>query len=382
MSPKTFIADSAADALAQIRAQLGPDAVVLNVRQVTGPGLARLWQKPQIEVVAHVPEAAVTPPPAAPLADGLMALRREMAELRGRMEQERRVAAKEAARPAPPAAAPPRTLPFGAASATASPGYSSSSAPRLGGWHIGPLLERAGLETRHAQRIADECESLHGPQPPAALGEELALAQQVMVSLWRPAPALRDEPRCPHVFIGAPGAGKTTALCKWLAQTVLLAGQSAHVWRLDGSTANTAEALSVYGEILGVPVTRFWRGAEEADAAAISFVDLPGVAWRDEAALRALGGLLAQFPGAQVHLVLNAAYEVSLQLAQVRAFAPLGVADLCLTHLDEEPRWGKLWNLALGTNLPLRFLGAGQNIPGEFSPASAEKIFARQFAGI
>ena len=45
-------------AVAQIRARLGPDAVVLNVRPLPANGLARLWQKPMIEVLAHVPDAA------------------------------------------------------------------------------------------------------------------------------------------------------------------------------------------------------------------------------------------------------------------------------------------------------------------------------------
>jgi flagellar biosynthesis GTPase FlhF len=91
---------------------------------------------------------------------------------------------------------------------------------------------------------------------------------------------------------------------------------------------------------------------------------------------------LANVTGAQLHLVVNAAYEIPLLLGQIRGLSQFGEADLCVTHLDEEPRWGKLWNLALGTNLPLRFLSAGQNIPGDLFAASAEKIFSRQFSGI
>lgn len=389
MPTQTFIADSAADALAQIRAKLGPEAVVLNVRQVTGAGVSRLWQKPRIEVVAQIPDAPVVAAPTASAADGMMELRRELAEIRGRLELDRRANALRNTK----SEAGPRTEPFPPPGRTTAetrldpvPIRTFPPTTELGLSHVperlGQLLERAGLDPRHARRIVEECDSARGANAPATLGEELSMAQAVIARLWRPAPALVADPRRPHVFVGAPGSGKTTALCKWLAQTVLLEGRPAHVWRLDGNTANTAEALSVYGEILGVSVARFWRGADEADAATISFVDLPGVAWRDEAALETLAGALAAIPGAQIHLALNAAYEVSLQLAQVRAFARVGVTDLCLTHLDEETRWGKLWNLALGTNLPLRFLGAGQNIPGEFFPASAEKIFSRQFAGI
>ena len=67
----------------------------------------------------------------------------------------------------------------------------------------------------------------------------------------------------------------------------------------------------------------------------------------------------------RIHLVLNAAYEVPLLVAQARAYAALPIEDLILTHLDEEARWGKIWNVVLGTNYPVRFLSAAQNVPGE-----------------
>jgi flagellar biosynthesis protein FlhF len=82
-----------------------------------------------------------------------------------------------------------------------------------------------------------------------------------------------------------------------------------------------------------------------------------------------------------MHLVLNGAYDIKVLLAQVRAFSALPLEDLIISHLDEEPHWGKLWNLTLGAGLPIRHLSAGQNIPGEFWEASAERIFARQFPG-
>ena len=362
MRTQTFIADSAADAIGQIRAQLGEDAVVLNVRQLPALGISRLWNKPRIEVVAHVPEK--TAAPVAP--EGFEDLRRELADIRARMDT---------APPAsPPAADPvPREVGVG----IALPGSHHHGSDPV--WPVAQLLEQTGLARLPVQRILDAMIAEHGPLPPPTLAAELALARRVMGRMWRPAPELPSTPERPHVFVGAAGSGKTIALCKWLAQAVLVEGRSAHVWRLDGTTANTAETLSVYGEILGVPVSRFWRGTAEAAGAGIAFVDLPGVAWRNPAALAELKRHTSTLGSPYLHLVLNAAYEVPLLLAQARAFSALPLADVIVTHLDEEPRWGKLWNLALGTNLPIRFLSAGQNVPGEFVPATPEKIFATQF---
>ena len=111
----------------------------------------------------------------------------------------------------------------------------------------------------------------------------------------------------------------------------------------------------------------------------LQLIDLPGVDWRSSGAVHELRRLVEDFYPCRVHLVLNAAYEVPLLLAQARAFSMLPIEDLILAHLDEEARWGKVWNVVLGTNYPVRFLSAAQNVPGEFFPATAERILARQF---
>jgi flagellar biosynthesis GTPase FlhF len=67
-------------------------------------------------------------------------------------------------------------------------------------------------------------------------------------------------------------------------------------------------------------------------------------------------------------------------LEQTRAFSALPVEDIAISHLDEESRWGKIWNLVLGSNFAIRHLSNGQNIPGDFVEASPEAVFARQFA--
>jgi flagellar biosynthesis protein FlhF len=248
-----------------------------------------------------------------------------------------------------------------------------------GDWHVGPVLRRSGLLPLHAQRVLDRLHAQYGDIPPSSLGEEINRTQEVLTACWRkPGPV---EPKSLHVLIGPAGCGKTTYLCKWLTQTVLMEGRLARVWRLDGATANMAESLSVYCDILGAPHERVWQAGGETIAEDIGFIDLPGVDWRKPAVVQELSVLLKQFGPARLHLVLNGAYDVSILLAQVRAFAVLPIDDLVITHLDEESSWGKIWNLVLGTNCSIRHFSAGQNIPGDLCEASAKMIFARQFPG-
>jgi flagellar biosynthesis protein FlhF len=366
----SFVADSAAEAVAQIRAKLGPEALVVNVRKLPAEGLARLWQKPRIEVVARLETEPQTTEPQETEEQGtsivlaqLEALRREMGEMRRRIEPAsgERQSEADAAGPEARFAPVPERMSFS---------HRETASSRTS---LVQYLQTIGLGPISAGLVEDRVLTHDADAAQRPLGEQAEIANRVLESFWRPAP---DAIGGLHVLVGPAGSGKTTALCKWLTQASLIEGRLASLWRLDGVTANQAEHLSVHGEILGVPVERSWPGS--LPLGDIGFIDLPGVDWRDRGALQELRRVVDRFGGdARVHLVLNGAYESDTLLAQARAFSALPIVDTVVTHLDEELRWSKLWNLVLGTNLPISFLGAGQNLPGFFERATSRKLLAR-----
>ncbi len=371
-----FIAESAADAARQVRERLGPEAVVVQVRPVNGT--TRSWfgkkARTRFEVLAYRPDAKSDPAAVPFSAPG------ERLDL---------VAGDEPATPGTPDSAGQNAR--SPSKATAPYGYGRAKAPLEsvddtpsarsggGGWRAGSLLESAGILPHEAQRVVDRLRKEHGDQPPPAMADELALVKRVLKEGWRGARPMQAAGGETHVLVGAPGVGKTTSLSKWLTQVALGEGRAVRVWRLDGQTANTAEALAVYCDVLGVPLARRWCDGDGADPGETGFVDLPGTDWRDAGALSKLGEQVQGMGSVRVHLVLNGAYDMMLMMRQVRAFSALPIEDLIVTHLDEEPRWGKLWNLVGGTNYSVRFLGAGQNVPGDFRPATADQLLMRQF---
>ena len=139
MNAVSFRARDAAHAVEQIHARLGSDAVVLSVGQVPASGFGRLWRRPQLEVLAGVPDP--TPPPAA----------------------------KPAAPSAPvePADAGPTGL--------------------GGAWRSAGILHQLGLLPLYVDKVLDRVRASHGDTPPAALLDELALVRAALTGFWRPA---------------------------------------------------------------------------------------------------------------------------------------------------------------------------------------------------
>ena len=329
-----FVAADAADALAEVHKRLGPDAVIVNVRPLPAPGLARLWSRTgRIEVTAGVPDKTSAP----------------------KVER----------------ISPPQNL-FEEGRAGGSLPADGAHIGRRPVWQSVAWLETMGLLPVHAERLQTHLRAVQGEAPDSPEAE-WKMVGAALSRFWLSPPPLDDGQARPHVFIGPPGSGKTTALCKWLTLAALLEERAARVWRLDGPTANTADFLAIHCEMLGVPLERFWT--KPGTTGEMWFVDLPGVEIADETALTVLRNQLAALPSPRVHLVLNAAYEMSALLAQWRAFEACQPEDLIFMHLDEEPRRVKLWNFVFGTNCSLRFLGAGQKIPGEFRSASPEYLF-------
>jgi len=344
-----FVAENAATALAQIHEKLGPEAVVLSIRKLPAQGMAWLWNRHgHVEVLAAV------------------------------LSQPETV---EAAKTMPEVLATSHIKWDDSIELTPPPAAAETNRSRP--WKSITWLESLGLLPSFANLLEERVRQRNGDKPPTTPTAEWTAVRSALMEFWRPARA-NSEQKVTHVFVGPPGSGKTTVLCKWLTSAVLSEEHAARVWRLDGVNANTSEFLSVHCEMLGVPIARYWDEGKDLPGEIplppgdIGFVDLPGVECNDSRSIAQLKEQIDTLPSARVHLVLNAAYETSVLFEQFRAYAPLKPHDLIFTHLDEERQRVKLWNFVLGTNCSIQFLSAGQKIPGEFLRAESALLFPQE----
>lgn len=334
-----FIVSSAEEAVAVLRDRFEGKAKVVSVRQVEGTGLARFLQAPKLEVVAEMAEEVALPPEKP--SD-------EEAEVGGGLAEPEPVAA-----PAPLAEIPAET--------------------RLSG--LARLLRAGGLSTQMLaglQSRPDWSELEKMPRQRALL--------RVGMNLRADFDAIQRRSLGNRVaFIGSPGVGKTTALCKWLASEVFVRGKRSAVLKLDLERANPGDALAVFCEALGVPCARSIPDVPTLGPDESLFIDVPGIVpgGDDDVAplTEALGPL---FVTSRV-IVINAAYDPEL-IKRAFAFAGrAGCTHVVFSHLDELTQWGKLWEFLLDHQLTPLFLGTGPNIAGDLEENVFAAVLARTF---
>jgi hypothetical protein len=406
METETFIAPTARLALDKIRSKLGAGAVVLKVNRVPARGVARLWGGTQVEVVVK------KPPMLAPdTSSHLQLIQDELARRQSdTLPEPSRVRAPgllplnsraiPAPPPPPPALARRPSGPPPPPHPAATRGITSETSRLLGdtpavtrtftrsandsGAPPAPrlndpgdetrnmllsTLEGMGLTNRYRHHLFDMLKRTEPGWKHAGVSSNIRAIGRILCDGWRPAPPLDSlGPR--HLFIGPAGVGKSALLGRRLVREHLDEPETAFVCCLDGTVANSTPMLQYQCEALGIPFSREVP-TTLLPAEPMIYFDTPGVDWNDPEAIGFWRKALADLGHPNVHLVLNAAYDVALLVKQIRAFSPLGFTDVSFTHLDEERNPSKLWNLVLGTNCPLRWLAAGQKIPGTLDEAEA-----------
>ncbi len=342
-----FTVKSAEEAVALIRERLGPTARVLSVRTIEAGGLKRLFSSPRLEVVAQVDPPApmeesprfravssepATPSPAADEFDDFDAGER-MPDLRRSQPQP-----------------PPRPQP--------EPRRDVRNPPPMG---LSGLLRRSGLTETALNRLqaGPNWNELNTLPLHRALAETSRLLRQQVDSRTQRPPLSRA------AFIGTPGVGRTTALCKWIAQEVFRRGRIGHVVSVEFDRPNPLGPLPVFAEALGVPLAHFPCETRPAVPGGFVYFDLPGISPRRPRENVPLAEFLDREQIKERVLVLNAAYDNASMRDAYAAGREVGATHVVFTHLDEVPQWGKLWDYLFDTEVEPLFLATGPSLTGD-----------------
>ena len=223
--------------------------------------------------------------------------------------------------------------------------------------------------------------------------------QKELADLLEPhvAPLAIDTTKKPFVIlmVGVNGVGKTTTIGK-LAKRCQNSGLSVMLAAGDTFRAAATEQLTIWGERNGVPVVS--QGAN-ADSASVIFDAL------SSAKAKGVDVLIADTAG-RLHTKANlmeemkkvlrvikkidptAPHEIMLvvdagtgqnAIAQVQEFdQALGLTGLTVTKLDGTAKGGMLFNIAARTQVPIRYIGVGEQID-DLRPFKAQDFVAALF---
>jgi len=180
-------------------------------------------------------------------------------------------------------------------------------------------------------------------------------------------------------LIGAPGVGKTTTLCKFLAHEVFMNKKTPNVLKVENGVPNPDDALKIFCEVVGVTLYRESNKTPDSSSDSPLYLDFPGLSLgqADEwsRAQEALDDLNVQ---TRV-LVLNAAYDKQVLSKSINLANNIGATHLAFTHFDELSNSTKLWPLLLRNNLSPLCICNGQNVTGDFSTNVLNQMISRTF---
>ncbi|MBI2896003.1 MAG: hypothetical protein HYY06_20765 [Deltaproteobacteria bacterium] len=322
MLERTYRASRFEEALAQVKRELGPDAVILSSRQVRG-GL--FGSTTEVEITA-APDGSV---PASAISTG-------------------------------------RTI-------------ARSSEPSGIEWR----LIRMGVPVTAARTLCTRIRSA-SPREPRTMAEvKSALSRALreeMIFGGAAGVATRGRARV-TAFVGPTGVGKTTTIAKLAAQAALIDRVNVGLVCIDQFRIGGAEQLGQYAELIGIPM----EIADDAESLGLAlqkladadlvFVDTAGRAPRDRGAVSAMAECLHRAgEPVEVHLCMAAAMHDAEMEAVLERLAPLRATKLTMTKVDEAIRTGTIVAAQVLTGLPLAYFTTGQRVPEDIEAACAERL--------
>ncbi len=366
---KTYrlIVSSVQEGVSIIQQKLGPRATVQSVKQYKPKGMSKLWNSAKLEIIVSVPDDQQAPetfkleapeepaeqPNATPQLPAAESTEDAMPDMQDTLQSKEDTSAT------------PQTYSTAKPSASLSP-YSTID--------IQQLLINSGFDNNLITRLNQlpQWESIQKKSLQSGLTEILSiLKDEFLATQNKPVSAFT-------AFIGTPGVGKSTVLRKHVANQVFVQRKKVQILKLDDEDPNPDNLLSVFCDIIGVPLVRDPNDLNLGTDTHL-YIDLPGLQRSEKKRIFYFKRLLDDLDIDSRVLVLNSMYDESSLTQAFELGSVLKATHQCFTHLDELQNWGKLWKFVLRGSLPMLFTGLGDETASypreEFLPLLTSKTF-------
>ncbi len=369
MKIKKFTAASMNQAFQKIKAELGPDAVVLNVREIKRTNKWGMVQGKYLEVTAAVDEGlprtekvgtAAQPqsekmfetygrPRMRPQRNGeqndVAILRKELADLRQQMNQMR----------------------LGASSASATMPVSAALLPKF------QTLVESGVPEALARQIVRSVET---ERDFGMSGEEKLLREVAGFFSVPETPLSQNNGPKIVALIGPTGVGKTTTIAKLAATDRVKHHKEVGLVSMDTYRIAAVEQLRVFADLAKIPMEVAYKpehmvaARRKFSSKEVIYIDTPGRSPRDEQAIAEMARYLQAIQPDEIHLVLNLSTRPSDLLKAIKQFQTIPINRILFTKLDETDQYGAMLDVVQSLSVPISYITYGQDVPETFREAT------------
>lgn len=180
-------------------------------------------------------------------------------------------------------------------------------------------------------------------------------------------------------IIGAPGVGKTTTLCKFLAHDVFMNKKAPNVLKIENGVPNPDDALRIFCEVIGVTLFREANKIPSSSDMSPLYLDLPGLSLGLNEEWVSAKEVLDSLNIKTRVLVLNAAYDKQIINKTINQGQIIEATHLAFTHFDEISNSTKLWPILLRNQFTPLCICNGQNVTGDFTTHVLNQMIAKTF---
>lgn len=246
------------------------------------------------------------------------------------------------------------------------------------------------INEKYANQIIEEMEKNIKPNTPF----EMALSNiyQKMILKFGNPEVISPAQKGPKVvfFVGPTGVGKTTTIAKIASKFSVEAKKKVALLTADTYRIAAAEQLHTYANILEIPF-RIIYAIEEVEKALSDFrdfdyilVDTAGHSHHNEAQREVMNGFIHSVDNLaekEVFLVLSATTKYRDLISIADTYSTMTGYKLIFTKLDETTTLGNLLNLKLHTDAPLSYVTCGQNVPDDIEEFNPQKTVKQLLGG-
>lgn len=432
MLVKTFQAATMAEALRQVKAELGPDAMILSTKKERQGGVLGFFSKQVVKVTAAIDPNRPAQPPPVPVRERperertakeefensmLAPLARELRELRERVEQlskrdeELRQRQTEVTpgdetpdKPGEVAGINLNNIPRqdleeikklllntlvrhqdGSVQAVQFPDAASVASVSGGDpeakTEVSPLvheLERQGIDREVMEKIIATINTLPAEPEEYGVTGRLGAAFGRLIKFTGTLRLKKNAPRI-IALVGPTGVGKTTTTAKLAAMYALNRGNKVALITMDIFRVGAVEQLKTYTKIMGIPLEvastpkELERAVERHSDCDLILVDTAGRSHKDTEKLDEMKVFLEGVQS-DIYLCLSATTKDRELEEILKRFSAFAISKVVFTKLDECESFGCIVNLLLKANLQIAYFTTGQRVPEDIEVATSDKL--------